>query len=326
METTTSASAAASAPAPPSLSPPLPILSYAPSDRVDRRGKGPLCTAASILLPGLGHWIAGDRRRGVRWFIVLMGLALLGCACLAVPALVPVAPILGVVGFVLQVIQWVSAYRVGRSSDRRMFANALARYFVALLLIVIAIVLQTAQFIAWPLRWYVVEAFIMPTPSMSPTIAVRDRFLVHKLVTPKRWDIVAVRIGDPKAPNDVYCKRLIGFPGETIEIVGGKVKVNGTILNSPAGPLPYTSTVGGIPGGPVIRRSDGKPANGIEGHPITLGPDEYYFLGDNSPISGDSRYWDWSVDSHQPGTLGRDRIIGVATWRYWPLARWRKLR
>ena len=76
-----------------------------------------------------------------------------------------------------------------------MLPSAAARYFVALLLIVIAIVFQPASFIAWPLRRYVVEAFIMPTASMSPTIVPRDRFLVHKLLTPKRWDGLRGRRG-----------------------------------------------------------------------------------------------------------------------------------
>jgi signal peptidase I len=207
-----------------------------------------------------------------------------------------------------------------------MLPNATTRYVVALLLLAIAIVLQPAQVLAWPLRWYVVGAFIMPTASMSPTIVPRDRFLVHKLVTPKRWDIVAVRVGDPKSPTNVYCERLVGLPGETIEIVGGKVKINGTLVTPPPGPAPYNSTVSPRAGAPPIRRSDGVLGNGIQSHPITLGPDEYYFLGDNSPIAGDSRYWDWSVDGRQAGTLPRDHIIGVVTWTYWPPTRWRKLR
>jgi hypothetical protein len=63
-------------------------------------------------------------------------------------------------------------------------------------------------------------------------------------------------------------------------------------------------------------------ATGCWGNPITLGSDEYYVLGDNSPISGDSRYFP-SVGVHQPGAIPRDYITGRVVARIWPPSRWR---
>jgi len=56
---------------------------------------------------------------------------------------------------------------------------------------------------------------------------------------------------------------------------------------------------------------------GGTGHPITLGPDEYYLLGDNSPASLDSR-WFHPLPNHQPGALPRNQIQGPLTAIYWP--------
>src|SRR5690349_10601915 len=105
-----------------------PVLAYAQARGPDRRGKGPLAVAAGVLLPGLGHWVAGERPSAVRWFVLLIGLGLLACLCLAVPTLAPVCPILAAICIVLQVLQWISAYRAGRNSTRRMLPNPAVRY------------------------------------------------------------------------------------------------------------------------------------------------------------------------------------------------------
>ena len=54
---------------------------------------------------------------------------------------------------------------------------------------------------------------------------------------------------------------------------------------------------------------------------MKLGPDEYFVLGDNSPISRDSRYWTTAAPGHQIGALPQSDIVGPATWIYWPISR-----
>ena len=56
---------------------------------------------------------------------------------------------------------------------------------------------------------------------------------------------------------------------------------------------------------------------------MVLGPDEYFILGDNSPVAADSRYWRKPVPGHQPGALPAGRIVGRVTAIYWPPSRWR---
>lgn len=87
-------------------------------------------------------------------------------------------------------------------------------------------------------------------------------------------------------------KRLIGLPGETIEITNGEVLINGNVLDEPY--LDGIST----------------PCYDTYCGPITLGPDEYFFIGDNRPNSRDSRNF---------GPVSADQMVGEVMLRYWPL-------
>jgi signal peptidase I len=128
-----------------------------------------------------------------------------------------------------------------------------------------------------------------------------DRFLCNKTKMPRRWDVVAFHY--PKDPTLKYIKRLVGLPGEQLVIRDGAVWVNGERLAPPAGlgPIRFVS-VPHFMGGQEDERL------------VTLGPDEYFVLGDNSNKSADSRDW---------GPVKRDLIVGVVDVIYWPPGRWR---
>ena len=161
------------------------------------------------------------------------------------------------------------------------------------------------------LRTFIIEARYVPSPSMRPTIIEWDRFLVEKVSyrfrEPKRGDIVVFhpteeakalaneeqrRRGEHPVKLDDFIKRVIGLPGETVEISEGKVWINGVPLTEK-----YISP-------------DRRPI--YEFGPVTLGEDEYFVLGDNRNQSWDSHYW---------GFLPRKNIVGRAFWRFWPLKR-----
>jgi signal peptidase I len=128
-----------------------------------------------------------------------------------------------------------------------------------------------------------------------------DRFVCNKTKFPERWDVVVFK--HPENPGMMYLMRLVGLPGERIEIRDGAAWVNGGRLDPPTrlGPIRYVS---------------GQDAPGVEAPPfeVTLGPDEYLMLGDNSTRSADSRHF---------GPVKRNLIVGVADLIYWPPARWR---
>ncbi|MBS6396502.1 MAG: signal peptidase I [Clostridiales bacterium] len=131
--------------------------------------------------------------------------------------------------------------------------------------------------------------------SMENTLSDGDNLIVDKLTyrfsDPERFDIIVFPFRYEE--HVYYIKRIIGLPGETIQIRDGDIYVDGEIL--------YESY-----GREVMKGA------GLAADPVTLGEDEYFVLGDNRNDSTDSR--DPSV-----GAIHRDEIVGRAWVRIWPL-------
>lgn len=131
--------------------------------------------------------------------------------------------------------------------------------------------------------------------SMETTLSDGDNLIVDKLSyrfqEPKRYDIIVFPYQHEE--NTFYIKRIIGLPGETVQVVDGYTYVNGEILSSDV----YGAEVMDSPG--------------IAVQPIELGEDEYFVLGDNRNHSSDSR--EASV-----GVLKREHLIGKAWVRIYP--------
>lgn len=124
---------------------------------------------------------------------------------------------------------------------------------------------------------------------------VADRFLCNKTKFPNRWDATVFR--NPMEPKNISIKRLVGLPGERLDIRDGAVWIDGERLNPPdrLGPIHYSSL------SEVTL-------------PIVLGADEYFLLGDNTQRTADSRIW---------GPVKRELILGVADVICWPPSRWK---
>ena len=133
--------------------------------------------------------------------------------------------------------------------------------------------------------------------SMESTLSDGDNLIVDKLTyhfsDPKRYDIIVFPY--QYEDNTYFIKRIIGLPGETVQIVDGTIYIDGEVLNE-------------YYGREVMQNS------GMAADPITLGEDEYFVLGDNRNDSTDSR--DPSV-----GKIKRNQIIGRAWVRIWPLSK-----
>ena len=144
---------------------------------------------------------------------------------------------------------------------------------------------------------YVVQRTQVSGHSMEPTLQHGDNLIVDKISyrfrEPKRYEIIVFPYAYKE--NTYYIKRIIGLPGETIQVIDGQVYINGEVLADEH----YGKEVMLDPG--------------IAGEPITLGADEYFVLGDNRNHSSDSR--DPSV-----GVLQREDLIGRAWVRIWPLS------
>lgn len=170
----------------------------------------------------------------------------------------------------------------------------------------------------------VVQNFKIEGQSMEPTLRTSQYILVNKIVyfhfdlnaplrllpgngdlvskivypfhMPRRGDVVVFEY--PRDTSKDYIKRVIGLPGETVEVREGKVYINGVLLDEPY--LRDTTN---------CRIDD--PCG--QGRPVVVPPGSVFVMGDNRPNSSDSREW---------SELPLDRIIGKAWVSYWPRENW----
>lgn len=146
------------------------------------------------------------------------------------------------------------------------------------------------------IRQFVAEARYIPSGSMLPTLQINDRLIVDKLSyrfnNPQRGDIV---VFSPTATlekqnfHDAFIKRVIGLPGDKIEVKGGRVYVNDQPLRED-----------------YIGKEE-QPQ--YQWGPTVVPANSYLVLGDNRNNSYDSHYW---------GFVPREKIIGRAVVRFWP--------
>jgi signal peptidase I len=168
-----------------------------------------------------------------------------------------------------------------------------------------------------------IEICYSPTPSMSPNVSPGDLFINFKNEPFTRWDIVAVDTVTGSNPENGImhlCKRVVGLPGEQVEITGAGLLIDGKLTAVPNKVGPYAAV--DFSNNPLMDAEPMAAANGCWGRPMKLGPDEYFLLGDNSSLSDDGRFWP-SMDDHQPGATPRSQIKGRVVGIVWPLARWR---
>ena len=136
--------------------------------------------------------------------------------------------------------------------------------------------------------------------SMEPTLASGDRVLtnrlIYKLTDPKRGDLIVFK-PNGNENSHYYIKRVIGLPGETIQIIDGFIYINGERLKEGYGKE-------------II---DLNHLGAVE-YPVVLGKDEYFVLGDNRNNSSDSRY-------PMVGNVKKDDIVGKAFFRIWPFSK-----
>ncbi|MFZ2803963.1 MAG: signal peptidase I [Patescibacteria group bacterium] len=161
-------------------------------------------------------------------------------------------------------------------------------------------VLAISLAIIIPVRYFLIQPFYVKGASMEPNFYDHEYLIIDELSfrfhQPQRGDIIVFRY--PVDPKQFFIKRVIGLPGETVEIANGQVKIyntahpNGVVLDETSYlTQDYTATT----------------------RTVTLKSDEYFVLGDNRIESLDSRYF---------GPVNQSLIIGRVWLRAWPLDRW----
>jgi signal peptidase I len=173
-----------------------------------------------------------------------------------------------------------------------------------------------AFLLALVIRAFLVQAFRIPTGSMRMTLIEGDLILVNKFIygakipftnwrlpalkPPKRGDVVVFIYPEDKSKD--YIKRLVGLPGDLIEIKGGSIYVN----DQPAPEAIFNQ---------IYYYNRGQ--LGLVGEKLIVPQDSYFVLGDNSATSKDSRYW---------GFVPKNNLLGQAMVIYWPPQRIRVIK
>lgn len=154
--------------------------------------------------------------------------------------------------------------------------------------------------VAWLLVNYVGQRTEVDGGSMEPTLSDGDHLIVDKLTyrlhEPERFDIIVFPFEHKE--NTFYIKRIIGLPGETVQIdEKGNIYIDGKILEESYGRE-------------VIREDH----RGLAAEPVKLGEDEYFVMGDNRNNSIDSRM-------KTVGNIKRKDIMGKVWLRIWPMSK-----
>jgi signal peptidase I len=182
-------------------------------------------------------------------------------------------------------------------------------------------------------RWALYEPFVIPSGSMIPNLLVHDHILVQKFAfglhlpfsdkwllqwhPPQRGDIVVFKY--PDNPDIYYIKRLIGLPGDEVQVLNGHITVNGKKWplesfakgeRSDPNFAYYKETISNIEGASnthLIRFMKPEVLEGIKEQTFVVPAGMFFFMGDNRDQSSDSRFW---------GYVKNDYIVGKA-WLIW---------
>ncbi len=168
------------------------------------------------------------------------------------------------------------------------------------------------------IRQFVAEARYIPSGSMLPTLQINDRLIIDKLgyqfKEPERGDIVVFNPTNELKTQykDAFIKRIVGLPGDRVELKDGKVYVNNQVVEETyvASDLNPAELEARKVNHQKTRIDVCPPDKRFLSQPVTVPPNSYLVMGDNRNHSYDGRCW---------GFVPYENIIGRAIFRFWPL-------
>jgi signal peptidase I len=293
-----------------------------------------LAALLSFLAPGVGQLYNGDPRRGWSLFALFVGLDM--TEALIIPHAAPIVVFAGLFLIALSVLALgiataIQAFRLAR----RIGATQIAWYQHAWIYLLLVLLMPVAGAVAAP--EYKIQSFYIPSGAMTPTILVGDYLNVDKAYyrsySPERGDVVMFKL--PTDNSTVWIKRVIGLPGDHIQMKNGILYINDQPCpckriedflyhegNSMV--IPLAQYIETLPNGvqhPLIKMGDNGPLDNTQVYDVP--PGKYFMMGDNRDNSRDSRIL--SAFGYVPAgnVIGRAEFIYFSTdgqarlWEFW---------
>jgi signal peptidase I len=287
-----------------------------------------VATALSMLCPGLGQIYCGKAARGLMFYCASM----VGSTIIVVTAIFSYLPPM-LIAF-LSSIAGMIALMIWSVRDAKAIASRMSNVdyqpqdynHPGVYTLMCCISVPYAIALALFLRTTVIEAFVIPSRSMTPTLMPGDRVLVSKVgiadATFQRGDVVVFR--NPRNRKQTFVKRVIGLPGETVEIRDGTVIIDGKPLENVPAPGEDREKKPSEESGKILFEKAGNhvyaididhPDKPTDTAPVKVADDSYFVLGDHR---------DMSLDSREVGTVPHGLMIGIVQCIYYPAQSWRR--
>ncbi len=257
----------------------------------------------SFLIPGLGQVYNGEATKGLFYYFLLSVWGGLVFSLLyeilkhpttrASLVLLLLLVLISLAAYLFIIFESIRrAIRIGSDHTQKPYN----RWYIYL--IVILVVSGVDQGVSFAVRDNILKAYKIPTGSMQPTLEAGDHLLCNQLYyryhNPQREDLVIFKV--PTDDNREYIKRIVGVPGDEIELKSNSLFINGREMDEPYAVYERPVNFSGF-----IKENFG---------PFIVPEDEYFVLGDNRYNSRDSRY---------VGTVKRHNIQGKAIFIYFSL-------
>jgi signal peptidase I len=297
-------------------------MSTAPSS-----GRSPfIAVVLSLLATGLGHVYCGRVATGLALFLASLLFAPFAVLAAFLPLAtgVLVALLVGTLAVLaVYVFAVVDAYRTARGLRDHYELKEYNRGLLYGLFVLVGLTYPVG--IVHYVRANFFEAFLVPTASESPNVLPGDRILVNKVRmrgrVPERGDVIAFR--HPTVPGQNWIKRVIGLPGDTVEVRANQVIVNGKPLERDrVSPASLASVKDQVRGDVSYETVSGRryrimlgPEPATDFKPQTVPDGRCFVLGDNRNDSRDSRHF---------GFVPLENIIGLVDYIYLPAESWNR--
>jgi signal peptidase I len=261
-----------------------------------------LAALLSFLAPGVGQLYNGDPRRGWSLFALFVGLEMTEALIIPHAALIVVFAgflLITLSELALKIATAIQAFRLAR----RIGATQITWYQHAWIYVLLVLLISVAGAAAAAAPGYRIQSFYIPSDAMKPTILVGDYLNVDKSYyrsySAKRGDVVVFK--QPTDNSTDYIKRVIGLPGDRIQMKNGVLYINDRpcprkrivdylYLEGNGAVIPLAQYIETLPNGVkhrIIKMGDNGPLDNTQVYDVP--PGKYFMMGDNRDNSQDSR-------------------------------------